>query len=203
MSLLNPPARLPFFSGRVPLLLPLAKQTIKSMHGGGRDSTRCRKFSQPTTGLLPRLGCSLPRLIGCCSNTDVSSLMIFVTIKLIVVYGSEMQECRGKWKKGSRLMGMGTFWRGGGVDHGINMGSGAADLGPTVVETVGWHYKGDGDRGFTRTLSCKDIHAHWHTPTWMQGHHLSTNKAMNTEIRAERRLPNSRVYQGVCSLLFM
>lgn len=40
-------------------------------------------------------------LIGCGGCTDVSSLMIFVTIKLVVVYGSEMQECGGK---GSRLM---------------------------------------------------------------------------------------------------
>lgn len=40
----------------------------------------------------------------CGGCTDVSSLMIFVTIKLIVVYGSEMQECGGKQNKGSRLM---------------------------------------------------------------------------------------------------
>lgn len=84
-----------FFSGRVPLLLPLAKQTIKSMHGSGRDSTRCKHFRQPTTVFLPGLGCSSPPLIGCGARTDVSSLMIFVTIKLIVVYGSEMQECGG------------------------------------------------------------------------------------------------------------
>lgn len=31
-------------------------------------------------------------------------LMIFVTIKLIDVYGSAMQECKGKRRKGSKLM---------------------------------------------------------------------------------------------------
>lgn len=89
---------------RVPLLLPLAKQTIKSLHGTGRDSTRCKHSRQPTTVFLLWLSCSLAPLIGCGGHTDVSSLMIFVTIKLIVVYGSEMQECGGKRRKGKRLM---------------------------------------------------------------------------------------------------
>lgn len=30
--------------------------------------------------------------------------MIFVTINLLDVYGSEMQECEGKRRKGSKLM---------------------------------------------------------------------------------------------------
>lgn len=89
-----------FFPGRVPLLLPLAKQTIKTMHGTGRDSSRCKHPRQPTTVFLPGLGCSLLPLIGCGGHTDVSSLMIFVTIKLIVVYGSEMQECGGSGIRG-------------------------------------------------------------------------------------------------------
>lgn len=59
---------------------------------------------QPTTVLLPGLSCSLPHLIGCSGCTDVSSLMIFVTIKLIDVYGSEMQEFEGNRRKGSKLM---------------------------------------------------------------------------------------------------
>ena len=54
--------------------------------------------------------------------------MIFVTIKLIVVYGSEMQECGGKW---SRLMDREVG------EGGINMRRGLADFRPTVVETVG------------------------------------------------------------------
>lgn len=61
---------------------------------------------------------ALASLIGCGGRTDVSSLMIFVTIKLIVVYGSEMQECGGK---GSRLMDreVGDVWEGSG---GVIMG---------------------------------------------------------------------------------
>lgn len=104
MSLLNPPpCPLSFFSGRVPLLLPLAKQPIKNMLGSGRDLTRCKQLRQPITALLRQLGFSSAPLIGFGRHTDVSSLMIFVTIKLIVVYGSEIQECGGKWERGSSL----------------------------------------------------------------------------------------------------
>lgn len=62
----------------------------------------------------------------------------------------------------------GAAWRIGKWDGrwggviGINMMRGLADYGPTVVETVAWHYKGYGDRGFTRTLS--------HTHTLRQSH---------------------------------
>lgn len=90
------------FSGRVPLLLPLAKQTIKNMHSSGRDSTRCKHFKRPIAVLPPRLPSSVPPLIGHCGCTDVPPLMIFVTIKLIVVYGSEMQECGGTAGTGGR-----------------------------------------------------------------------------------------------------
>ena len=85
-----------FFFNYVPLLLPLSRQTIKNMDGSGRDSTRCKTSRQPTTVFCPALSCCLPPLIGCGGCTDVPSLMIFVTIKLIVVYGSEMQECEGE-----------------------------------------------------------------------------------------------------------
>jgi len=95
----------------------------------GRDSTRCKHSRQPTTAFHP--GALLP-LIGCGRRTDVSSLMIFVTIKLIVVYGSEMQECEGV---GSRLMDLEVRELEGGV-HGIKMRRGLADFGPTAVQTV-------------------------------------------------------------------
>lgn len=56
--------------------------------------------------------------------------MIFATIKLIVVYGSEMQECEAEGRKRSRLMegGAGDIW-GRGCDHGINLRRGTADFG--------------------------------------------------------------------------
>lgn len=79
-------------------------------------------------------------LIGCGRHTDVSSLMIFVTIKLIVVYGSEMQECGGKRRKGKRLMDKEVKRRlreRRGCYHGINTRRARADYGPTAVETVG------------------------------------------------------------------
>lgn len=101
--LLNPPTHL-FFLYCVPLLLPLAKQTIKTMYVTGRDPVCCKYSRQPTTVFLPGLSCSRSHLIGSSGRTDVSSLMIFVTIKLIDVYGSEMQECEGKRWKGSKLM---------------------------------------------------------------------------------------------------
>lgn len=93
-----------FFPYCVPLLLPLAKQTIKSMYVTRRDPAFYKYSRQPTKLLLPGLSCSLPHLIGCSKRTDVSSLMIFVTINLLDVYGSEMQECEGKRRKGSELM---------------------------------------------------------------------------------------------------
>lgn len=119
-----PPTRLHFFFPPVcvPLLLPLAKQTIKSLHGTGRDSTRCKHSRQPTTVFLLWLSCSLAPLIGCSGHTDVSSLMIFVTIKLIVVYGSEMQECGGKRRKWKRLMDKEVKQRLRGKGGGVIMG---------------------------------------------------------------------------------
>lgn len=163
MSLLNPPTRLRFFFSHVPLLLPLAKQTIKSMHGSGRDSTRCKHFRKPTTVFLPRLDCSLPPLIGCGGCTDVSSLMIFVTIKLIVVYGSEMQECRGKWRKRRRLMDREVAGRG--CDHGINMRRGLVDFGP-----MRWRLWADITRGMETGPSHILCHIKTHTHTYTQPH---------------------------------
>lgn len=61
---------------------------------GGTQQGARPPDSQPQS-----LSWCLPPLIGCGRHTDVLSLMIFVTIKLIVVYGSEMQECGGKWRK--------------------------------------------------------------------------------------------------------
>lgn len=69
-----------------------------------RDPAFYKYSKKPTKLLLPGLSCSLPHLIGCGKRTDVSSLMIFVTINLLDVYGSEMQECEGKRRKGSKLM---------------------------------------------------------------------------------------------------
>lgn len=43
---------------------------------------------------------------------------------------------------------VGDVWNGGGCNHGICLRRGTADFGPTVVETVGWCYKGNGDRDF-------------------------------------------------------
>lgn len=102
MSLLKTPTPPSLFlPGRVPLFLPLTKQTIKSVHGSGRDATRCKRFKQPTAFFVPDLSCLLTPLIGCAGCTDVPSLMIFVTIKLIVVYGSEIQECEGEVEEDS------------------------------------------------------------------------------------------------------
>lgn len=98
----------------------------------GRDSTRCKHSRQPTTAFHVELTLDWLPLIGCGRRTDVSSLMIFVTIKLIVVYGSEMQECEGV---GSRLMDLEVRELEGGV-HGIKMRRGLADFGPTAVQTV-------------------------------------------------------------------
>lgn len=167
MSLLNPPPRLLFFfSVRVPLLLPLAKQTIKSMHDSGRDSTRCKHFRQPTTVFLPRPGCSLPPLIGRDGCTDVPSLMIFVTIKLIVVYGSEMQECGGKW---SRLMDreVGDFGEGRGeCDNGINMRRGAFRL----LGQRWWRLWVDVTSGMETGASHVPRHTKTHSHTYTQPH---------------------------------
>lgn len=61
--------------------------------------------------------------------------MIFVAIKLIVVYGIEIQECKRKWRKGRRLMDKANK----GLLRGVNGSSsrGLADFRQTAVETVG------------------------------------------------------------------
>lgn len=88
-------------------------------------------------------------MIGCGAYTDVASLMIFVTIKLIVVYGSEMQECSGGRAEKAEV-----------GRRGCKRAEGLADCKLNVVETVAGCYKRDGDRGFVCSLSYKGGLAH-------------------------------------------